>query len=97
MSYSYSIGGKGGMPIKLVVTIVITRVPFIYYRFYCPQVTRVPKSTQLLLTFIGINMVLLTFITLQRYFGSRFFIPKELIPDYYNYFEKVDSEDILRD
>jgi hypothetical protein len=26
---------------------------------------------------------------MQRYFGSRFMIPKELIPDYFNYFQRI--------
>jgi hypothetical protein len=88
MSYSYSMGGRGGMAIKLVITIVITRIPFIFYRFYFEVLTRYPNNAKLLLTFIGICIIMLTFITLQRYFGSRFLIPKELIPDYFNYFQR---------
>lgn len=88
MSYSYSMGGRGGMAIKLVVTIVITRIPFVFYRFYFEELTRYPNNAKLLLTFIGICIIMLTFITLQRYFGSRFLIPKELIPDYFNYFQR---------
>lgn len=80
-------GGRGGMAIKLVLTIIFTRVPFIYYRYYCEVLTRVPNNAKLLFAFIAISIILLTFITLQRYFGSRFLIPKELIPDYHPYFK----------
>lgn len=88
MSYSYSVGGRGGMAIKLVLTIIITRIPFVFYRYYFEVLTRSPNNPKLLITFIGITVIMLTFITLQRYFGSRFLIPKELIPDYFNYFHK---------
>lgn len=40
-----------------------------------------------------VNSVMLIFIIVQRYFGSRFMIPKELIPDYFNYFKKLAMED----
>jgi hypothetical protein len=32
--YSYSVGGKGGMSIALLLTIVFSRLPFVYYRYY---------------------------------------------------------------
>ena len=76
------------MAIKLVITIIITRLPFIYYRFNMEELTGRQNNPQLLFAFIGTNIILLTFITLQRYFGSRFLIPKELIPDYWQYFQK---------
>lgn len=44
-------------------------------------------------TFLIVNAALLAFISMQRYFGSRFMIPKELIPDYFNYFHKLSTED----
>lgn len=34
INYSYSLGGKGGMRLALVLTIIFTRLPFIYYRYY---------------------------------------------------------------
>ena len=93
VSYAYSKGGRGGMPVKLVLTILVTRLPFSYYRFLMEDVTKLPNSSILIVAFIGSNIILLTFIALQRYFGSRFLIPKELIPDYFDYFiSKVDSE-----
>lgn len=76
ISYSYSVGGRGGMAIKLVLTIIITRIPFVFYRYYFEVLTRYPNNPKLLITFIGITIIMLTFITLQRYFGSRFLIPK---------------------
>jgi hypothetical protein len=96
ISYAYSKGGKGGMAIKLVLTIIFTRVPFIYYRYNFEELTRRQNSPLLLVAFIGINIILLTFIALQRYFGSRFLIPKELIPDYFNYFQKEIDVDVLK-
>lgn len=44
-------------------------------------------------TFLIVNAALLAFISMQRYFGSRFMIPKELIPDYFSYFHKLSTED----
>jgi hypothetical protein len=93
ISYAYSKGGRGGMAVKLVLTILVTRIPFSYYRFVMEDVTKLPNSPILIVAFIGSNIILLTFIALQRYFGSRFLIPKELIPDYFDYFiSKVDSD-----
>jgi hypothetical protein len=34
INYSYSLGGKGGITLALVLTIIFTRLPFIYYRYY---------------------------------------------------------------
>ena len=34
---------------------------------------------------------------MQRYFGSRFLIPKELIPDYYNYFYMEMDVEVLKE
>ena len=85
------------MAIKLVLTIAITRIPFIYYRFVMEELTGRKNSPKLLFAFIGINIILLTFIALQRYFGSRFLIPKELIPDYFNYFQKDIDTDSLKE
>ncbi len=97
MSYSYAVGGRGGMAIKLVLTIIVTRIPFVYYRFYSQVLTRSPNEPKLLITFIGISIIMLTFITLQRYFGSRFLIPKELIPDYFNYFQRETDPEIWKE
>ena len=44
-------------------------------------------------TFLIVNAALLAFIAMQRYFGSRFMIPKELIPDYFSYFHKISTEE----
>lgn len=76
------------MAVKLVITIIISRLPFIYYRFNMEELSGRKNNPILLFAYIGINIILLTFIALQRYFGSRFLIPKELIPDYFNYFQR---------
>lgn len=34
VNYAYSVGGKGGMSIALLFTIIFSRVPFVYYRYY---------------------------------------------------------------
>jgi hypothetical protein len=76
INYAYSVGGRGGMAITLVITILVTRIPFIFYRFYFEVLTREPNNPKMLIVFLGINIIMLAFITLQRYFGSRFLIPK---------------------
>ncbi len=75
INYSYSVGGKGGMDISLVLTIVFTRVPFIYFRYYLQSLSRQPNNPKMLIIFIGVHTILLSFITMQRYLGSRFIIP----------------------
>ena len=84
------------MAVKLVLTILVTRIPFSYYRFIMEEVTTLPNNPVLIVAFIGSNIILLTFIALQRYFGSRFLIPKELIPDYFDYFLAHASSDTLK-
>jgi len=93
INYAYSLGGKGGMSITLLLTIIFTRVPFVYYRYYLENLTREPNNVKMLIVFVGISIILLGFITLQRYFGSRFIIPNELIPDYFNYYKKLEMQD----
>ena len=97
INYAYSVGGRGGMAITLVITILVTRIPFIFYRFYCEVLTREPNNPKMLIVFIGVNIIMLAFVTLQRYFGSRFLIPKELIPDYFNYYRKEEKEEVLKE
>ncbi len=65
------------------------RIPYFYYRLESPQITREPSDYKALGIFIITNAALLIFIIMQRYFGSRFMIPKELIPDYFNYFQRI--------
>lgn len=38
-----------------------------------------------------VHAVLFLFFGLQRYFGSRFIVPKELIPDYFDYYKRMES------
>ena len=40
ISYSYLKGGKGGLSLNLIITIAFMRIPFFYYKFYCPEITR---------------------------------------------------------
>jgi hypothetical protein len=89
INYSYSMGGRGGLSVTLVCTLIFMRAPYFYYRFASPQITREPTDFRALGVFMTVNAVLLMFIIIQRYFGSRFMIPKELIPDYFNYFQRI--------
>jgi transmembrane E3 ubiquitin-protein ligase len=97
INYSYSMGGRGGLSVVLVATLVFMRFPHFYYLFSCPQITREPIDIKALGIFMIVNAALLTFIIMQRYFGSRFIIPKELIPDYFNYFKKIAVGDSVLD
>lgn len=89
INYSYSTGGRGGLSLVLVLTLHFMRIPYFYYRFASPQLTREPSDYKALGIFIITNAAMLVFIIMQNYFGSRFMIPKELIPDYFNYFQRM--------
>jgi len=93
INYSYSMGGRGGLSVPLVFTLLVMRIPYFLYRFASPQITREPTDFKSLGIFMMVNAVLFVFIIMQRYFGSRFMIPKELIPDYFNYYNKIDHND----
>ena len=36
INYSYSKGGRGGLSVTLVANLFIMRIPYFYYRFFCP-------------------------------------------------------------
>lgn len=86
-------GGRGGLTITLVFIFILMRFPYFYYRFFCPQLTREPTDNKSLALLVTVNVAMLMFIVMQRYFGSRFMIMKELIPDYFNYFQKLPIND----
>ena len=90
-AYSYWVGGRGGITIQLIGMLILMRVSFFYYLFNCPQITRNPIDHQLERLAIMVHAVLFLFFGLQRYFGSRFIIPKELIPDYFDYYKRLET------
>lgn len=95
INYSYHAGGRGVKFGSLFITLFSMKFPYFYYLLFCPQLTRQPTDSRLIVIFATVNLILLLFIILQSALGSRFLIPKELIPDYYNYTLRVLPEDSI--
>ena len=95
IQYSYKVGGKGGMSFGLLLTLIFSRLSFFYFMLATPDLTGLIVDRELITVFLGECGCLLAIMLLQRVFGARFILPKELITDYFAYHQRIDKHDQL--
>lgn len=78
-------GGAGGVSIELVLVVILSRIPLLTTLGSSENIYRMAPHSLAWKIIAIITMLHLAFILLQKKFGSRFIIPKVIIPDYYDY------------
>ena len=77
------------MSFGLVLTILFSRMPFFYFLVLSSELSHMASDPYLMLVFLVECGCLFGFLFLQRMLGSRFFLPKELISDYFGYYQRI--------
>lgn len=96
--HSFRNGGRGGIEKMLLAIIFVTRFPLFSSinqsaeegSFF--ELIRMDSNSSLVWVFNASIGLWLSIMLLQHFFGARFFIPKELIPDYFDYFDEKGEE-----
>lgn len=85
IGYSISRGGSGGVSMQLVLVVLLSRIPLLAQMKSEDNALKL-KPDNMAANFIIVCMVIhLIILALQRRFGGRFFTPKSIIPDYFDY------------